>query len=218
MKDLPEPSKAQLRIGYPLARIVGWILLTVLGPFWASGRRNVPKKGGLLIVANHRSLVDPVAAYAATRRHVCFMARGQVWERPTIAKIMRWFTAFRINPGEFDREAIKVAVAYLQKGYAVCIFPEGTLTMNGKLQEIKPGIALIQRLAKCPMIPLGLLGTERIVPHDTERPRPAFTLVRARWGEPKLFDSDESADEVVAWVERELRRLTDEPDPTPKQP
>lgn len=192
----------------PLAEFLSWILFTALGPTRIFGRRKVPKSGGVLILANHRADVDPILVQIACPRPVYFMAKSELFEMPILGRVIRGFRAFPVKRGEPDRDAIKRAVALLQAGECVCVFPEGELSETGEMLPLKPGVALIVRMAQVPVICLGLRNTNRILPYGAVVPRPALRWVEARWGETRSFDAHVKSEEFLAWADAELRRLS----------
>lgn len=206
-----EPYGRGFRWQYPLALGFAKFLMAALGWFKVVGKRKVPLQGGLLILCNHLSDSDPVAIQVACPRPIRFMAKSELFDMKGVRTVLRWLRCFPVKRGEPDRTAIKTSVSLLQAGHCVCVFPEGQLSEDGRLQELKPGIALIARMAEVPVICLGLVGTNRIVPYKSLVPRPAFSQVSAHWGEPRLFDRKAETEEILAWVESELRRLIGEP-------
>lgn len=207
--DLPKPHGHWL---LPLARylIIGPIL-TIFGPFRFSGSGRVPRKGGLIILCNHLADCDPVALQGACPRGIQFMSKSELWEMKVVGPLLKWWGSFAVKRGEPDRAALRLAAELAKSGAAVGIFPEGQLSENGKLQEIKPGAALIIRMAGVPVICCGLHNTNRIMPYGKLVPRPAFAWVTATWGEARTFDKDATTEEIVAWIEAEFRRLIPEP-------
>lgn len=209
--ELPLHSPWFVALVLPVARVICWVVMTVFGPFRTYGRKNIPRQGGLLILSNHRADVDPIAVYLACPRPIYFMGKSELFAMPIVGSILRAFRAFPVKRGEPDRAALKLAAAYTHRDAVVCVFPEGQLTADGKLQTLKAGVALIVRMAECPVICCGLRNTDRIMPYGKLIPRPALRWVEAHWGEARTFDKRTPPEEVLAWVEAELRRLTDEP-------
>jgi 1-acyl-sn-glycerol-3-phosphate acyltransferase len=193
-------------IGLPFCKGIAFVLMTIFGPFRARFRKRLPKSGGLLVLANHVSDVDPVAVQLACPRPVYFMAKSELFEMKLLGRMIRWFRAFPVKRGEPDRDAIKKAVAYLQAGQVVCIFPEGQLSPNRQLQELKSGVALIARMSQVPVICCRLTGTERVMPYGFTIPRPAFQWVEAVWSDPRSFGPHASAEEILSWARAELSR------------
>lgn len=193
--------------GLPLARFAGAVFLMVFGPMRVRHYRRVPKTGGLLILANHLADVDPVLVQVGCRRTVYFMAKSELFTMPVVGKALKMFHAFPVNRGEPDRQAIKHAVELLKSGETVCVFPEGQLSEDGHLQELKPGVALIVRMAGVPVICCAVKNTNRVMPYGKVLPRPAFAWVTATWGEPKQFEKSPDTEAMIAWVEGELLAL-----------
>lgn len=192
----------------PLAILISRLLFLILGPIRQRGNGNVPKSGGLLILANHFADVDPIVVQVTCPRPIHFMAKSELFEMPILGSILRQFKAFPVKRGEPDRASIKRAVQLLRMGEVVCVFPEGQLSPNGELQELKPGIALLARMAECQVICCGLKNTNRVMPYGKVTPRPSFRFTWANWGEPTRFEKSVEAEAVVEWAESELRKLT----------
>lgn len=194
-----------LRFWLPFWRTVASVLLFLLGPIKIRGAYRVRKEGGVLILANHLSDIDPVIVQYACPRHIRFMAKHELFDMPSVGKWIRFFGGFPVKRGEPDRQALKRAVALLKSGQAVGVFPEGQISEDGELQELKAGIALIARLAEVPVICCTLEGTQRIMPYAKVWPRPSFGGVRATWGEEKKFSKDVSTEEFLAWAASQLK-------------
>jgi 1-acyl-sn-glycerol-3-phosphate acyltransferase len=208
MATLPElHSKWYVRLGLPVARVFFRVLLFFLGPLIVRGSRNVPRTGPLLIFANHLSYIDAVVAQLACPRPIYFLAKADMFEIKGVGRIMRMAKAIPIEPMTPDRDALDKAIALLRAGYAVCVFPEGGTNHTGKLAPLKPGLALIVKMALPAVIGLGLRDTNRMLPDGEYVLRPAFRRVLALWGKPKSFARDASRAEIMAWTEAELHRL-----------
>lgn len=193
---------------YPLGKFFLFIFLTIFGPVRVEGRKNVPLKGGLLVLANHISDADPPAVGHALPRAAYFMAKSELFKIPILGPLIRAYHAFPVNRGAPDRSAIRKTVDLLQKGEAVIMFPEGECSETGELLPILPGAALIIRTAGVKAICAGVRGTARILPYGKLIPRPAFGGVSVTFGEPREFERTASQDDILSWIESEFRRLT----------
>ncbi len=192
----------------PVAKVFSSLLFLILGPIRKVGAYRVPKEGGVLILANHLADVDPIVVQVACNRPIHFMAKSELFGIPVLGFFMRQFGAFPVKRGEPDRGSIKRAVQLLRMGEVVCVFPEGQLSENGELQELKPGIALLARMAECQVICCGLRNTNKIMPYGSIIPRPSWRTTWATWGEAHHFSKDSETEEIVAWAETHLRGLT----------
>ncbi len=195
------------RYWYRLARGIAWVLLKLLGPVRVRGAYRVAASGGVLVLSNHLSDVDPVLVQYACPRLLHFMAKSELFEMKGVGWALRLFGAFAVKRGEPDRKSLKFAIELLKSGEAVGLFPEGQLSETGELQELKPGIALIARMSGVPVICCGISGSPRIMPYGTMIPRPAFHTVVVNWGDARVFSRDDTAEEILGWVEGQMRML-----------
>lgn len=216
MNELAESArhtKLQLYFWLPLGRIFVKLLLSLLGPVRVRGNYRVPRTGGVLVLCNHISDVDPIVLQSACPRALHFMAKSELFDIPVIGRLQRAFGSFPVSRGAPDRAALKLSASLLRDGEAVGIYPEGQISEDGNLQEIKGGVALIIRMAPgIPVICCGLDGTERIMPYSKVIPRPAFHAVDVVWGEPRIFDKSTTTEEILAWIEGQLTQLAHQED------
>jgi 1-acyl-sn-glycerol-3-phosphate acyltransferase len=191
--------------------LIGFPLFMILGPFRVRGWRNVPRNGGVIILCNHLSDCDPVSTQLACPRAVQFMSKSELWDIKWLGAFMKWWGNFSVKRGEPDRTSLRVASELAKAGRAVCIYPEGQISEDGRLQPLKPGSALIVRMASVPVIVCGMNGTNKIMPYANLVPRPALSWVTVSWGEAKTFGKDATNEEIIEWADAEFRRLIPDP-------
>ena len=122
----------------------------------------VPTEGPVLVVSNHLHNADPVLINAAYPRPLHFMAKKEAFDVPVVRQIMRRGGAFPVDRGKADRAAIKRAHATLAQGIALGMFPEGTRSVTRSLQKAHAGVGMIALLARAPVQPVVITGTERL--------------------------------------------------------
>ncbi len=110
------------------------------------GGENVPDLGGVLFVCNHVSYADTIPLSMACRRRFRFTSEERLFDVPILGKGLRAFGTIPVSPVS-ARETIRRMADCLAAGEAVLIFPEGKLTLDGRLQEIKGGYELVARRA-----------------------------------------------------------------------
>lgn len=137
------------------------VILTVFGRMEVIGRENIPATGGLIVAANHTSNIDPLVVGCALDRKISYLAKEELFRIPVLAWICRHLEAFPIKRGAGDRGAIRESLKILASGRLFGIFPEGTRSKNGQLQEGKSGAAMIALKANVPILPVALIGTSR---------------------------------------------------------
>ncbi|HWH06195.1 MAG TPA: lysophospholipid acyltransferase family protein [Gaiellaceae bacterium] len=157
----PRPSPVYLLIGG-----LSWPLLKGLFRLRATGVEHLPE-GGFVLAANHNSNFDPwpLGIPLYPRRFLRFMAKSELFWFP-LRLIVVGAGAFKVRRGERDAEAIETAIRLCREGHAVVMFPEGTRRRKGlrKKWEAKAhtGAARIALGAGVPLVPAGIVGTDRI--------------------------------------------------------
>ncbi len=132
------------------------------------GLEHVPADGPLIISANHISNADPpfMAAWLtpALGRPIHWMAKAEALEWPLAGWFMRQNGAFGIRRGAADTEAFRLAKSVLDDGRVLGAFPEGTRSPTGALQQAKDGVTLLALRTGAPILPVGVIGTDRFWP------------------------------------------------------
>ena len=155
-------------------------LLTTLTRWQVEGKENVPKKGPLIVVANHLNLIDPPLLSASVPRRVTFMAKQELFRPSLGAYFVRAYGAFPVRRGELDKEALHQAFEVLRKGRVLGMFPEGKRSLSHQLQEAQPGSALIAVRSGASILPVGISGSEQVkgIGSIIHRPRITVTIGR----------------------------------------
>jgi 1-acyl-sn-glycerol-3-phosphate acyltransferase len=146
---------------------------------------NVPLSGGVLLVSNHQSYIDPIFIAAKLPRVLAFLAKSELFEPWGFRWLIRNCNAFPVKQGKGDIGAMKQTIGLLQDGHAVLVFPEGSRSNDGKLQEIAAGAALVVKRAKVPVVPLFIEGAFDIWPRHQTLPRTG--PVRINFGKPTVL-------------------------------
>ena len=147
---------------YQIAKAIIWFLLFLLTDWRVEGRGNVPRQGPLIVIANHLSLADPPILAVSLDRRLTFMAKRELFDSWFSGCIVRNLGAFPVNRMQLDRAAMRQAKEVLSRGLALAIFPEGQRSRDARLQTPYSGSALIALRNGAPVIPVGIVGTERI--------------------------------------------------------
>ena len=192
---------------YTRAHSVNWPIYLVarvfLTPFFLvyfryarTGREYARLKGGLIVAANHRSFLDPFAIGGCLpwRRPMNYVAKVELFERRWQGWILSRLGAFPIRRGESDEEAMETARLIVERGGAVCIFPEGTRTRRGTLRAPKRGVGRLALQTGAPVLPTAVLGTEDVRRGWRIRPR----KVKVRLGRAMTFPRAEEPSKALA--------------------
>ncbi|MGE5620103.1 MAG: lysophospholipid acyltransferase family protein [Sphingomonadaceae bacterium] len=179
---------------YSIASMAVRFLLVLLTRSRVEGLENLPRGGPFLLVANHLNLIDPPVLGALLPRKITFMAKDELFRVPLLGWVVRWYGAFAVRRGQPDREALRRAIAVLNRGGVLGVFPEGTRSKTGRLNRGQPGAALVALLANATIVPVALVGTDLVKsplsllnrPQITVRVGKPFTLQKGREGKPDL--------------------------------
>lgn len=155
-----------------MSRLFLRVAFTLTGGLEVHGQDNVPVDGPLIVACNHASHLDPMILGAAFKRDLHFMARRTLFNVPGFAWLIRQNQAFPLNRDGDSRDAIRVFGERLDMGNAVVMFPEGTRSPDGLLQEMKQGVGMLAVRNVSPILPVYIWGSFQGWPRGRKLPRP----------------------------------------------
>ena len=203
------------RLFYSVVRNVLVFLCLVVTRVTISGRENIPRSGAFVLAPVHRSNIDSPLASAVTRRRLRFMGKDSLWRLRPVGWVLSALGGFPVSRGTADREALKRCIAVLEKGQPLVLFPEGTRQSGPVIQPLFDGAAYVAVKAGVPIIPVGIGGSERVMPKGSRmiRPRKCVMMI----GAPIVVQTDaegrvprSAVRDVTDRLSRELQMLFDE--------
>ncbi|MBA3747701.1 MAG: 1-acyl-sn-glycerol-3-phosphate acyltransferase, partial [Solirubrobacterales bacterium] len=181
--------------------VVYWLSRAILEPFFLVyfrmsriGNEHIPRTGGVIIAANHRSFLDPFVIGTLVHRPVYFVAKRELFTRRFPAWWLSSLGAFPVDRGHGDRDAMETARRILERGDCVVIFPEGTRMRPGALGNPRRGVGRLALETGVPIVPVAVFGTEDIRTGWRIRPH----KVRLRCGAPLQFPRVEESSPQLA--------------------
>ena len=126
--------------------------------FHVYGVDNVPAEGPLLIISNHQSFLDPVFCAVNVNRHLIFLARDTLFKHRFFGRLISSVSAMPVRRGQADIKTIKTVIEKLKQGGAICLFPEGTRSPDGRIAAFKPGFGLLCRRSGAAIVPAVIDG------------------------------------------------------------
>jgi putative phosphoserine phosphatase/1-acylglycerol-3-phosphate O-acyltransferase len=179
--------------------------------FDIEGVEEIPRRGPVLLAANHRSYFDVVAlalVAARLRRPVRFLAKQELFDAPLVGGLTRAIGGISVERGDGPgaRDALRRAEAALRAGEAVIVLPQGTIPRGTNFFDPvlhgKTGTARLAASTGAPVVPVGLWGTERVWPRSSRVPDVTALVhpptVRVRVGVPIVLGLDDAkADTAV---------------------
>jgi 1-acyl-sn-glycerol-3-phosphate acyltransferase len=124
-----------------------------------TGAGNVPRTGPAILAANHRSMWDIPIHVVASPRPVMFMAKRELFGDPVRRWLWHILGGFAVRRDIADVRAIDTALALLEQGDVVGVYPEGTRSKTGEMLPFLKGAAWLALRTGAPLIPCGLSGT-----------------------------------------------------------
>ena len=184
-----------------LARSIGWFCFhyRVVGA--------VPRTSGFIVAANHASYLDIPLLGCGMRRRAWYLGRSDLFPVPGLRAICQWLGWIPLRTGRLDRDAFGRAVTLIKEGKVVVIFPEGSRSLDGRLQSPKPGIGVIVAQTGCAVVPAYIKGTYDVLPSGTLWPR--FRPVTVFYGDPLTFPRSGENGETKQFYQEVSRTVMD---------
>ena len=190
--DDPEDDAAEVKKPgalYFLGRVLMAPLLKLVYRPHVIGKRNVPKHGKVILASNHLSFIDSVVIPMTAPRRVQFLAKSSYFEGTGVkGRVSRdFFTAIgavgvKRGAGAAAQEALDQSRKIIETGAAFALYPEGTRSLDGRLYRGRTGIGWLALTTGAVVIPVGLVGTDKMQPVGAKFPKPHRITVT--FGEP----------------------------------
>jgi 1-acyl-sn-glycerol-3-phosphate acyltransferase len=180
------------------------------------GGVHIPTTGPTLLIANHQSFLDPILLGLCTPRQLRYLARKTLFHNPFFTWLIRALGAVPIDQEGIGKDGIRTILEQLQQGAAVVVFPEGERTRDGHMQPLRPGVHLLIKRTRAPIVPVGIAGAFDAWPRTHKLPRPAPLFLPAGKGTLAVavgrpLDAaryaEKSREESLADLFRELQSL-----------
>jgi 1-acyl-sn-glycerol-3-phosphate acyltransferase len=176
-----------------------WSKFVLLGPLLRlfcrptiEGLEHIPGHGGAILASNHLAVADSFLLPLLVPRRITFLAKREYFTQPGLVGGLKriFFTGMGQVPidrasGSAAQAAMATAIRLLREDRLLGIYPEGTRSPDGKLYKGKTGVARMALEAGVPVIPVAMIGTDRVNPIGSRIWRPR--KVHIKIGEPLDF-------------------------------
>ncbi len=191
---------------YWVARFICQVLTLLFFRYRVYGRRNIPARGGVILAGNHQSFLDPVFCGIGATRPLIYMARETLF-RGFFGRLIHSVNAIPVHRDRADVGAMKMVIARLKEGAAVCVYPEGTRSADGRIAAFKAGFGLLCRRSGATVVPVLVDGAFECWPRHKTLFAPGPIMV---WfgkpllpGQIRLMSNEQLADRLT----RTLRQM-----------
>jgi 1-acyl-sn-glycerol-3-phosphate acyltransferase len=202
---LPEPLTVRIARRYLDAKIKKYARISVMGVEHLNGLTRP-----CLFVCNHLSNADGLILNRVFKQeNLTFVAGIKLGQNSFTNLGLKIVKTIPIMPNTPDRAAIKRVVGTIKDGNSVLVFPEGTRSRNSKLQEGKRGILLFARMTGAPIVPVAIIGTEKLLPINENMGREKFFRadVRVNIGGAFTLPEKEDGTDKEDWNEACMNRI-----------
>lgn len=177
----------------------GWSVANicrVLFRLKAVGRENIPHKFPYLICPNHVSFLDSVIVFALMPHRILnnLVSLGyyNYFSKGILGFLGKRMRTIPVDPDKTLRQALRLAAEGVRRGFALCVFPEGERSIDGKLKKFKKGPAILATTLKVPVVPVGIKGAHQVWSRGSSKIN--FNPVSVHFGEP-LYPRQEETSE-----------------------
>jgi 1-acyl-sn-glycerol-3-phosphate acyltransferase len=169
------------RAFYQLARMVVRAFVGLWNRVSIEGEEHVPRTGAFVLAPVHRSIMDTPYSSTVTRRRLRFMGKDSLWRNRASAWFLSALGGFPVHRGTADREALVRCIAVLQAGDPLVLFPEGERKAGPTVQPLFDGAAYVALKAGVPIVPVGIGGSELVMPKGSKfiHPRKVAVVIGA---------------------------------------
>lgn len=206
MRDISLFKTGPMKFTYYFFYTLSKIIARTFFHFRVAHPERMVESGSLILAMNHQSYFDPPLAGICSKRAVYFLARKTLSSLPFFGRLLPDFNVIPIDRDGKDSSSLKTIIRLLRSGNGVVLFPEGTRSPDGKLQQARSGIGLIIAKTKSPVLPMRIFGAHEAFPKNSKKIH--FNQITVVLGNPIYFTEEELT--PVRGQERELyQKLSD---------
>lgn len=189
---------------YAMCRSITRLVGTLMFDLKIYNTHFIPPTGGVLVVANHQSYLDPVLIGCTLRRPMSYLAKSGLFSNRYFGWLLRNLRAFPVKQGEGDVGAVKETIRRLKEGHMLTIFAEGSRCEDGEIAEMQAGASLVVRRAGVSIVPCVIEGSFKAWPRT--RKLPLAHPVSVMFG-PVMNVEGLSAREITKLIDVTLRKM-----------
>jgi len=185
----PKPTPIATRVGFLIGlgsavlRAIARLVLRLT----FEGDQDLPRSGPLIVAANHASSADPVLIGAFLNgklgRPVNWLGKRELVEFPLTGWALRIGGIHPVDREAADLDAFRTAMRILEAGQVLAVFPEGTRSRDGALQQVREGVGMLALRSGAPVLPVAVVDSDLAWPRGRLLPR-FGSRVTVRFGEP----------------------------------
>ncbi|MFZ6002654.1 MAG: lysophospholipid acyltransferase family protein [Actinomycetota bacterium] len=166
------PSRGT-RISYGIVRGIFVVLFKLFGRVQVIGSEKIPQAGAFVLAPVHRSNIDFALTSLVTTRPMRYMGKDSIWKSKLLGRFVSMLGAFPVHRGSPDRDALRACADIVNGGSPLVMFPEGTRRTGPVVEDLFDGTAYVAAKCGVPIVPVGIGGSEAMMPKGAKLPRPS---------------------------------------------
>lgn len=170
MAEVKNKNGLARRIWHEFGRFISVGIVWLMYRVKVYGKENIPQDGAVLILSNHQSFLDIMLCQGWLRRPFYYVPRDTLFVGFWGWMIDSFYT-IPINQEQVGIKSMRAIIDILKHGHIVCLYPEGSRTFDGKIDEIKPGFSLLVRRSGAVMLPMVIDGIFERWPRGQKYPK-----------------------------------------------
>ena len=147
-----------MRLIYRVAQTISYTYFRLFHGFKVQGLENIPKDKPFILACNHLSFFDPPAIGCKIPRNLHYFARDSLFFWP-LGLLISSLNSIPVNRGQLDLGTLRKVLKVLKNGHPILVFPEGTRSEDGELQEPQKGLGLLVAKSSVSVIPARIYGS-----------------------------------------------------------
>ncbi len=159
------------RVSYAIVRGLFAVVFKLLGRVEVVGAEKVPASGAFVLAPVHRSNVDFALTSLVTKRPMRYMGKDSIWKSKLLGRFVAMLGAFPVHRGSADRDALRACTEIVGGGSPLVMFPEGTRQHGPVVHDLFDGTAYVAAKTGVPIIPMGIGGSEAMLPKGAKLPK-----------------------------------------------
>ena len=147
-----------MRLIYRVAQTISYTYFRLFHGFRIQGLENIPKDKPFILACNHLSFFDPPAIGCKIPRNLHYFARDSLFFWP-LGLLISSLNSIPVNRGQLDLGTLRKVLKVLKNGHPILVFPEGTRSEDGELQDPQKGLGLLVAKSSVGVIPARIYGS-----------------------------------------------------------
>jgi long-chain acyl-CoA synthetase len=192
----------------------GWLVANIFRIIFrlkTAGIKNIPHEFPYLICPNHVSFLDSVIVFALMPHRILnnLVSLGyyDYFSKGLLGFLGKRIRTIPVDPDKTLRQGLRIAAEGVRRGFALCVFPEGERSIDGKLKKFKKGPAILATILKVPVVPVGIKGAHQVWSRGSRKIN--LHPISVHFGKPLYPGPDETSEDFNQRLRMAVQELSE---------